>query len=215
MKFMENYKNYCLCGAVFKGKIPPKHPECNGHKIYISKNPTVTNTYKFICVCGSIISENGLKTHLNTVKHTTFIAKQKTENLINFDLPKPLPEPILPAPILPKVLQKKENLIDFNLPKVSQKKENLMDFNLPKTSQKEKRLSRGEKKDLQLDRETLMEIEKYLDDQIKDRNSTSTLEDRITSSSDKINCGCGSVISRSGYKKHLTTKKHKEYESKN
>lgn len=194
MKFMENYKKYCPCGSIFEKSMPIKHKESKKHQTWVLNNPNAPVALKYKCVCDSIIVESGLKTHLNTEKHKNFInATQKKENLINFD-----PEP-----------QKKENLINFDPEPQKKESYNMKASFSEKLSEKASNIRKtigvpllkpttSFKKEEELDRNTLKELESFLDNELR-------------GSSSSYFCDCGSIIVKTGLKKHLMTKKHKDW----
>lgn len=221
---MENYKKYCLCGSIFEKNIPPTHNATKKHQNWAEKNPTVTATQKYLCICGSIITESGLKNHLETDKHKKYVGTKKTGDLIDLNIPV-LQKPIIPTkstfkptindPIIRTSLQP-TSLSSFrstigpttNLPPpilpVPLKKESEKEISRPSNfSYKSTAPKKNEiEEKFYLDQDTLKELESYLDNSI------------IEEKPGQINCGCGSVIMKSGLKKHVLTKKHKEWESK-
>jgi hypothetical protein len=218
---MENYKKYCLCGTIFDGNVPKTHNTTKKHQNWFINNSNVIVTLKYLCICGSIITESGLKNHLETDKHKKYVGTKKTGDLIDLNIPV-LQKPIIPIkssvkptindPIIRTSLQP-TSLSSFrstigpttNLPPpiLPLKKESEKEISRPSNLSYKSAPKKNEiEEKFYLDQDTLKELESYLDNSI------------IEEKPGQINCGCGSVIMKSGLKKHVLTKKHKEWESK-
>ncbi len=239
---MENYKKYCLCGSTFEKTVPIKHNSSKKHQNWALKNPTVTVTQKYKCVCDSVISESGLKTHLNTEKHKNYINSQKKEgNLIDFSSSVSSSVSSFVSQRETEKREKEKREKEENEKNKRREEEKLfMSYKLPEIppikptayahsfsqrenekSYKSASLPNVEKKEVppkknvlptdlfpvndELDRKTLKELESFLDDQLRPS---------VRSAASEITCDCGSVILKTYLKKHLSTKKHKDWEMK-
>lgn len=154
--------------------------------------------YKKYCLCGTIFLKDIPSKHKTTVKHKKWAEKNpttlKTQKYL-CDCGSIIAESGLKTHL---TTDKHKNWA--NPPKT----ENLIDFDAPILQPSLKPSIPDEK----LDKDILKEIEDYLDKKLDEELRLSKMRESII-----YECGCGSKIAKSGMKKHMTTKKHKEWET--